>query len=63
MIGTFRLPRQDWWDDFKQVSVQCRRHRGDDTLRGIIDAMAQAVDLYRRTGHSYGYAFYILMRP
>lgn len=42
--------------------MQCQRHGGDDTLRGIIDAMAQEIDLYRRTGHSYGYAFYILMR-
>jgi len=61
-IDTFRLPRQDWWDYFEQVSVQCQRHRGDDSLSGVIDAMQQEIDLYRRTGHSYGYVFYLLGR-
>ncbi len=62
VIGTFRLPRQDWWDYFEQVEIQCRRHRGDESLREVIEAMRQETDLYRRTGHSYGYAFYILRR-
>ena len=61
-IACFRLPRQDWWDYFEQVEIQCRRHRGDESLRDVIEAMRQEIDLYRRAGHSYGYAFYILRR-
>jgi SAM-dependent methyltransferase len=63
VISHFRLPRQDWWDYFEQVEVQCQQHRGDESLSEIITAMQGEIDLYRHTGHSYGYMFYILRKP
>jgi SAM-dependent methyltransferase len=61
-ISHFRLPRQDWWDYFDQVAMQCQQHRGDASLREVIAAMQGEVDLYHRTGHSYGYVFYLLRK-
>jgi len=62
VINHFRLPRQDWWDYFEHVAAQCQKHRGDESLRETIAAMQVEIDLYRRTGHSYGYVFYILRK-
>lgn len=63
VLTHFRLPRQDWWDYFDQVAVQCQRHQGDASLAETIAAMQEETDLYRRVGHSYGYVFYILRKP
>jgi serine/threonine-protein kinase HipA len=62
VIGHFRLPRQDWWDYFEQAERQCQLHHGDASLAGTIAAQEEEIDLYRRTGHSYGYVFYILRK-
>ncbi len=62
VIGHFRLPRQDWWDYFEQVAMQCQHHRGDESLSATIAAMQGEIDLYHRAGHSYGYVFYILRK-
>lgn len=63
VIQSFQLPRQDWWDYFEGVARQCQQHRGDESLSETIAAMEDEIDLYRRTGESYGYVFYILRRP
>ena len=62
VISHFRLPRQDWWDYFEQAAMQCQRHRGDESLSETIAAMQDEIDLYRRAGRSYGYAFFILRK-
>jgi len=62
VISHFRLPRQDWWDYFEQITRQCEAHRGDESLSEVIAAMQDEIDLYRRAGHSYGYVFYILRK-
>jgi SAM-dependent methyltransferase len=62
VISHFRLPREDWWHYFDQVAIQCQQHRGDDSLSEVIAAMRQEIDVYQRTGHSYGYVFYILRK-
>lgn len=63
VVDHFRLPRQDWWDYFQQVERQCEGHQNEEGLVEVIAAMREETDLYRRTGHSYGYTFYILRRP
>jgi len=62
VISCFQLPRQDWWDYFEQAARQCQQHRGDESLSDVIAAMQDEIDLYRRTGQSYGYVFYILRK-
>jgi len=62
VLGHFRLPSQDWWDYFDQVEARCRLCDGEDTLVETIASMRLEMDLYHRTGHSYGYVFYILQK-
>jgi len=61
-ISHFRLPRQDWWDYFEQIALRCEQHRGDASLSEVIGALQEEIELYRRAGHSYGYAFYLLRK-
>jgi len=63
VLSHFRLPRQDWWAYFDQVTTQCQKHRGDESLSEVIAGMQEEIDLYQRTGNSYGYVFYILRKP
>jgi len=62
VLGHFRLPRQDWWDYYDQVVAQFPRHEADESLAGLIAAQKAEMDLYRRTGASYGYTFYVLRK-
>jgi len=62
VLGHFRLPRQDWWDYFDQTEARCRQSDGEESLKEVIAGMRGEIDLYRRTGHSYGYVFYILQK-
>lgn len=62
VLGHFRLPSQDWWDYFDQAEARCQRCDGDESLAEAIAGMRGEMDLYRRTGHSYGYVFYILQK-
>jgi hypothetical protein len=62
VIHHFRLPQQDWWNYFDQVAMQCQQHRRDASLSEVMAGMQEEIDLYRRTGHSYGYVFYILRK-
>ena len=62
VLGHFRLPSQDWWDYFDQVEARCRQCDGDEGLADVIARVRGETDLYRRTGHSYGYVFYVLRK-
>lgn len=63
VLTHFRLPSQDWWNYFDQAEARCERCDGEEALAGAIAGMRGEIDLYRRTGHSYGYVFYILQKP
>jgi SAM-dependent methyltransferase len=62
VVGHFRLPSQDWWDYLDWAEARCQQCAGDEELAEVITGMRVERDLYRRTGHSYGYVFYVLRR-
>ncbi len=62
VLGHFRLPRQDWWDYFDQAEARCRQCDWEESLAEAIAGVRGEMDLYRRTGYSYGYVFYILQK-
>lgn len=62
VLDHFRLPSQDWWDYFDQAEARCRHIGGDEGLANAVAGIRGEMDLYRRTGHSYGYVFYILRK-
>jgi serine/threonine-protein kinase HipA len=62
VLGHFGLPSQDWWNYFDQVESQCQMCDSDEDLTNVIAGMREEMDLYRRTGQSYGYVFYVLQK-
>lgn len=63
VLGHFRLPSQDWWDYYNPVAARFKQFDGDENLVEVIQGQRFEMDLYRRTGTSYGYVFYILQKP
>lgn len=62
VLDHFRLPSQDWWNYFEQAEARAQQCAGENDLADVIAALRDEIDLYRRTGHSYGYVFYILQK-
>ncbi|HLO66536.1 MAG TPA: class I SAM-dependent methyltransferase [Holophaga sp.] len=63
VLGHFRLPSQDWWDYYDGVAARFPSFAEDEGLAPVIAAQRAEMDLYRRTGSSYGYVFYVLRKP
>jgi serine/threonine-protein kinase HipA len=63
VLGHFRLPSQDWWDYFNPIAARFPHYEGDEGLADVIAGTKVEMDLYRRTGSSYGYTFYVLRKP
>ena len=63
VLGHFRLPAQDWWNYYDQVEARCQQCSSDAGLTEVIAGMRKEQEIYRRTGQSYGYVFYVLQKP
>jgi hypothetical protein len=63
VLGHFRLPSQDWWDYYNPVAARFQPFGTDEGLTHVIEGQKAEMDLYRRTGSSYGYVFYVLRKP
>lgn len=63
VLGHFRLPGRDWWNYYDQVTARFPAFEADESVAGVIAAQKAEMDLYRRTGTSYGYVFYVLRKP
>lgn len=64
-VGHFVLPPEVWWDDFYrplEASLEAflARHPGEPEAEGLIDATRVEIDMFRRYGDQYGYAFLIM---
>ncbi len=63
VLGHFRLPSRDWWDYYNLVAAQFQPFETDESMVSLIEGQKAEMDLYRRTGSSYGYVFYVLQKP
>jgi len=63
VLGHFRLPGRDWWAYYDLVAARFPAFAEDEGLAPVIAAQRAEMDLYRRTGSSYGYVFYVLRKP
>ncbi|MBI1753869.1 MAG: class I SAM-dependent methyltransferase [Acidobacteria bacterium] len=63
VLGHFRLPSRDWWDYYDGVAARLPLFATDESVASVIEGQKAEMDLYRRTGSSYGYVFYVLQKP
>lgn len=68
LIGDFVLPPAAWWDDY-YAPMEARleaieaRYRENPAALEVLAECREEIDVYRRYGDWYGYAFFIARKP
>ncbi len=67
-LPSFLLPAEAWWDDYyvpmsARIDQVARRHAGDPVARRALDACREEIEVCRRYGDCYGYAFFVACKP
>lgn len=68
LIDHFDLPNEAWWDDFyspmeRQIATLRTHYAHDAEALAALDEIAKEPEIHRRSGHHYGYTFFIARRP
>ncbi|ACB75108.1 class I SAM-dependent methyltransferase [Opitutus terrae] len=66
-LGHFPLPAEAWWSDFyrpleARVGVLKKEYAGDPAAQTALSLIQHEVDIHRRYGEYYSYAFFVV-RP
>jgi SAM-dependent methyltransferase len=64
LLGHFDLPDEAWWDEFygpmeRAIDALRVRHADDPEALAALDVLAAEPQMHRRSGHCYGYTFFI----
>ena len=64
LLGHFDLPDEAWWDEFygpmeRRIDVLRARYADDPVALAALDDVAAEPQMHRRSGHHYGYTFFI----
>ncbi len=64
LIGDFVLPPSAWWDEYygpleQRLTAFRERYADDPGALAVLAAEQREIDLYRRYGDYYGYAFFV----
>ena len=67
VLGHFALPDAAWWESYytpleAKLPALRDRYAGDAVALGVIEATAREIDIRRRFGDAYGYAFFVARR-
>lgn len=63
VLATHRLSNEAWWRSYYDPlseKLDELSGRGSEALRAVIAETRQEIELFRRHGDAYGYAFYVL---
>ena len=67
VVGSFALPAEDWWADFytPMLARLDVLEAGDcsPTEQAVYAEIRGEIEIHRRLGHTYGYAFCVGQRP
>jgi SAM-dependent methyltransferase len=68
LVGHFDLPPEAWMVDFyepmeRQLEALRSKYEADPEALATLDALAAEPALHRRSGHHYGYTFFVARRP
>jgi serine/threonine-protein kinase HipA len=63
----FTLPRSTWWDEYytplaERVEMLRPQAEGDPALADVLEVADTEMDMHRRFGDSYGYAFFLMRK-
>jgi hypothetical protein len=67
LVDHFDLPDEAWWDDFyspmeRQIENLRAKYAGDAEALAALDEVAKEPAMHRRSGHHYGYNFFVARR-
>jgi SAM-dependent methyltransferase len=67
LLDSFALPGSDWWDDYYtplEAKIDSLRAKFADNngALGLINGLEVEIDIHRKYGDAYGYAFYVCKR-
>ncbi|MEX1368444.1 MAG: methyltransferase domain-containing protein [Nannocystaceae bacterium] len=67
-VGHFDLPHEAWWDDFyspmeQRIEALRAKYTEDAETLAELDECAKEPQMHRRSGHHYGYTFFVARRP
>jgi SAM-dependent methyltransferase len=67
LVDHFDLPDEAWWDDFyspMELRIEALRvkYAEDVEASSALDEVAKEPQMHRRSGHHYGYAFFVAQR-
>jgi SAM-dependent methyltransferase len=66
-VDHFDLPDEAWWDDFyapmeQRIEELRARYADDAEALATLDEVAKEPEMHRRSGHHYGYTFFVARR-
>jgi SAM-dependent methyltransferase len=66
-VGHFDLPDEAWWDDFydpleRRIDALRAKYAEDAEALVVLDEIAREPQMHRRSGHHYGYTFFVARR-
>lgn len=64
LVGHFDLPDEAWWDEFygpmeRRIDVLRASYADDPEALAALDDLAAEPQMHRRSGHHYGYTFFV----
>lgn len=67
LVDHFDLPDEAWWDDFysqmeQRIEELRAKYVGDAEALAALDEVAKEPAMHRRSGHHYGYTFFVARR-
>jgi len=67
VVDHFDLPQEAWWDDFydpmeQRIEALRSKYAHDAEALAALDEVAKEPQMHRRSGHQYGYTFFVARR-
>jgi len=62
VVDAFPLPPEAWWDYHAPLEQRCRECGSDPSLAPVISEIQEEIEVYRESGGTYGYGFFIFRR-
>ena len=67
LVDHFDVPDEAWWDDYyspmeRQIEKLRAKYAGAAAALAALDEVAKEPAMHRRSGHHYGYNFFVARR-
>ncbi len=67
LVGHFALPQDGWWEGYyhpleKRIAMLRETYKNDPPKLWVLDTEQEEIDIYRKYGHWYGSAFFVMQK-